>query len=293
MFKKKLLQFLPYFAVVVAGAVLYFLAATITNTKFSALLTSIAAAFFAIPLLFLFYELVKTYSHKKLNQEIFDYAKMQMDRELIYILMQLRKSAYILEEKSSSIKEIKTFLFLKMDELENQLKANKYLGFQVFKNWEISEKGLNELLKNPFILEKMKDENVISIISILKNLRALDSIQKIEDLYLVTNEVAKGYKIQSGAEININNRGLPDRYLLLKHLSEDKFVVCDFGDISKYNLEKCLKYYKINDDLLNYYAEAIFNVLNAINSWLETTGWEFIIDTKMFRMRSRLNKSIK
>ncbi len=286
MFKKILLKSLPYLAAIVTGVIFYFVA-TIVDEKYYDLLINIAAAFFAIPLLYSFYETAKSFSRKKLNKEIFDYAKMQVDRELLSILNQLQKIVYTLEEKDFSNEAINRFLSLKKEEIQNQLKENEYLGFQVFKQWEISEKGLHELLKNPFTLEKMEDEQVISVIKILKSLRTLQEIQKIEELYIETREKAKGYKVQSGIGMNPENKKLPDRHILLKHLSEDEFIVHDFGDIPKYRLEKCLNYYEINNKLLSPYAEIIFDLLADINGWLNTTGFEFVIDTKMFKMRGK------
>lgn len=286
MLKKKLLKSIPYFAAIIIGGIFYSLAAYLDETFYD-LLINISAAFFAIPLLYLFYETAKSFSHKKLNREIFDYAKIQVDRELLSVLNQLQKIIYTLEEKDFSNEAVNKFLSCKKDVLESKLKTNKYLGFQVFKHWEISEKDLHDLLKNPFILGKMEDEQIISIIGILKSLRALESIQKIDELYIETDEIAKGFKITSGREMNPENKKFPDRHMLLKHLAEDKFVVYDFGDIPKYNLEKCLKYFKVNDKIAKHYAEVIFDLLKDINSWLDATGLEFIIDTKMFKVQGK------
>ncbi len=285
MFKKILLKTLPYLVALIIGFILYFLSSL--NIKLHDLIINIATAFIAIPLLYFFYETVKSFSHKKLNKEIIDYAKMLVDREFLSVLNQLQKIVYSLEKKEFSSKAINNFLSLKKEILENQLSTNKYLGFQVFKHWEISEKALQELLKNPFILEKMEDEQIIAIISVLKCLRELDSAQKINELYIDTHEVAQGYKLESGKDMNPENKEFPDRYILLKHLSKDEFIVDDFGDIPKYNLVKCLKYYKINTKLLSYYIEIIFVLITGINSWLKVTGFEFIIDTKMFRIHGK------
>lgn len=257
MSKKILLKLLPYLAAIITGGIFYFLAIEL-DQKYYDLLINISATFFAIPLLYFFYETAKSFSHKRLNREIFDYAKMQMDRELLSILNQLQKVVYTLEEKEFSSKAINKFLSLQKNEIVTQIKENKYLGFQIFKNWEISEKGLHEILKNPFILEKLDDEQIISIISILKGLRQLESIQKIDNLYIDIKEKAEGYKVQSGIGMNTENKKFPDRYMLLKHLDKDKFIVYDFGDIPKYNLEKCLNYYEINNKLLHVYSTIIF-----------------------------------
>ncbi len=283
MTKKYLLKFLPYLVAITTGGIVYLLAIFL-DAKFYDLLINVAATFFAIPLLYFFYETAKSFSHKKLNKEIFDYARMQVCRELLLILNQLQKIVYTLEEKDFSTKTINKLLSVEKGEIKNQLKSNKYLGFRVFKHWEVSEKGLHELLKNSFILGKMEDEHIVSIINILKSLRALEAVQGIDELYMETGETSKGYKVQGEIDMNLGDRKFPDRHLLLKHLSGDKFIACDFGDIPRYNLEKCLKYHKINNNIIDHYAEVIFILLKDINSWLNTTGSEFIVDTKMFKI---------
>jgi hypothetical protein len=284
MFKEKLLKLIPYFAAIITGGIFYFLA-VLLDERFYDLLVNISAAFFAIPLLYLFYETAKSFSHKRLNREIFNYAMMQVDRELLSVLNQLHKIVFTLEEKDFSNKAVNEFLSCKKEDLENKFQTNRYLGLQVFKHWEISEKGLHDLLKNPFILEKMEDERIISVINILKSLRDLEAIQKIDELYIETDEIAKDYKIQSGIEMSSQNKKFPDRQMLLKHLADNKFVVYDFGDIPKYNLEKCLKYFKVNNKLTKLYVEVIFDLIKDNNCWLNTTGLEFTIDTKMFKIR--------
>lgn len=281
--KKILLKSLPYLAAIIVGAIFNFFA-NVLNSDYYDLLINISATFFAIPLLYFFYETAKSFSHKRLNSVIFDYAKMQIDRELLSILNQLQKVVYAFVEKDFSNEGVNKFLSFQKNEIENQIKQNKYLGFQIFKDWEVSEKGLHKILKNPFILEKLEDEQIISIIDILKSLRQLELMQKIDVLYIDTNEKAKGYKIQNGIEMNPDNNKFPLRCLLLKHLDKDKFIVCDFGDIPKYNLEKCLNYYEINPKLLEAYSAVIFDLLNDINSWLDVSGKEFLIDEKMFKM---------
>lgn len=286
MIKKKLLKLLPYLAAIITGVIFYFLAIDL-NENFYDLLINISATFFAIPLLYFFYETAKSFSHKKLNKEIIDYAKMQADRELLSVINQLQKIIYTLDEKDFSQEKINKLLSINKEEIEGQIRKNKYLGFQIFKHWEVSEKGLNELLKNPFILEKMEDEQIISLINIFGSLRSLDMIQKVDKVYLETGEISVGYKIISGEVMNPENKKYPDRQLLLKHLSQDKSVVYDFGDIPKYNLDKCLNYYKVNDEIVEHYAKVIFDILHDINLWLDATGKEFVVDIKMFRIRGK------
>jgi len=117
MFKKILLKSIPYLAAIITGGIFYFIA-TCLVANLHDLLINIAAAFFAIPLLYFFYETTKSFSHKKLNKEIYDYAKMLVDRELLSVLNQLQKIVYTLEEKDFSNEAI-----------------NNFLSERVWKNW--------------------------------------------------------------------------------------------------------------------------------------------------------------
>lgn len=283
------LKSLPYLAAIITGGFFYLLANEL-NSVYYDLLINISATFIAIPFLYLFYETTKSFSTKKLNREIFDYAKMQIDREIMSTLNQLQKMIYTLDEKTFTTKSITNLLSMSEKEIKNEAEKNKYLGFQIFKNWEMNEDTLHEVLKNPFILEKLENKQVISIIKMLKSIRNIEYIQKIDGLYLDTNEKTEDYIIQNGIELN-SKTPFPQRYLLLKLLEKDKFIVWDFGDIPKYNIEKCLNYYKINSEMLDVYSKAIFELLETINFWLESTENEFIVDTKSFKFK-RVNNII-
>jgi len=281
--KKTLFKVFPYFASILAGLLFYFIGIKL-GENFKGLLINISAAFFAIPFIYLFYKTAHKFSKKKLNKEIFDYAKMQVDREILSIVNQLSKIVYPLEERDMSLKGINNFLSIKKDEIKEYVSKKEYLGFQVFKKWEVSEEKLHEILKNSYILNRLEDEQIIAIIILIKNLRYLEQIQKIEDLYIKTDKKASPFKIVSGKELNEKNIKFPDRYILLKILSDNKFLVVDFGDFPHYDADKLLQIFKINEKYLEVYADAIFDLVSDINNWVKLTGEQFLVDTKMFRL---------
>ncbi|HEY55251.1 MAG TPA: hypothetical protein G4N91_03100 [Dehalococcoidia bacterium] len=281
---KYLLKATPYLISVIVGLVLYFIGLNLSENV-RVLFTSLSAAFFAVPLLYLFYQVAQNLSKKRLNKEVFDYAKMQVDREVLSVTNQLNKIVYPLEEKDFSFKGINDFLSIKKDNLTELLVKNKYLGFQVFKEWKVNKGNLDDILKNSYILASLSDDQIISITLILKGLDTLEEIQRIDDLYINTGEKATSYKIVAGKEMNKANMKFPDRYLLLEDLGDDKALVADFGDFPLYKVEKLLYYFKINDNYAKGYAEIIFQVITEINNWLNLTGREFVLDTKMFRLR--------
>jgi len=184
--RKALLKILPYLSSILAGVLFYLLG--MQSKKFRDLFINISAAFIAIPLIYLFHQTVEKYSKKKLNKEIINYAKMHIDREVLSLINQLSKMVYPIEERDFTLKSINKFLSLKRDDLKKIISKKEYLGFQVFKKWDVSENNLHEILKNPYILNKLEDEQIITIIQLLKSIRYLEQIQKIKDLCVETEK---------------------------------------------------------------------------------------------------------
>ena len=254
------------------------------NPDIKGLMHGIAGSFLSIPALYLMYELSKNYSQRRLNKELFDYAKMQIDRDVLSIINQLMKVVLSYEEVSMSPESIRSFLSQTESGLATTMKTNEYLGFQVFKNWSITERNITNILENSFILQHLDSDQLIAIIDLLKEIRSFEFMPtNIDDLYIATDKTAKGYKLESGKNLNDRNTEYPDRYLLLKHLEGDKFMVRDFGDFALYQKGKLLQIYRVNDKYLSHFAASLFSLINSISLWIKLTGYEFVIDTKMFR----------
>jgi len=280
--RKAFLKIFPYLSSILAGVIFYLFG--IQSKDFRDLFVNISAAFIAIPFIYLFYQIAEKYSKKKLNKEIIDYAKMQIDREILSLIIQLSKIVYPIEERDFTLKGINKFLSLKRDNLKKIISKKEYLGFQVFKKWDVVENNLHDILKNPYILNRLEDEQIIAIIRLLKSIRYSEQLQKIKDLYVETEKKASSFKIVSGKDLNEENVKFPNRYLLLKDLGDNKFLVADFGDFPQYNVDKLLKIFNINNKYIDIYVDAILDIVNEINNWVDLTDSEFLIDTKMFRL---------
>ena len=277
------LKIWPYTAALVTGYLLYIVGNNMVGDA-KGLVHNIAAAFVAIPCLYVIYELAQRFSQKRLNKEIFEYGKMLIDRETLSIVSQLIKSVYSYEARDASFQGIQTFLSLEKINVKGLIEETKYLGFQAFKTWIATENKLHEILSNAFIVQRMDDEQIISVIALIKSLRRLEAVQKIATLFKITERKAKNYCVQSGKALTSLNKEYPDRYLLLKHLKDDKYVVTDFGDFAPYQSTKLLNICFVQPQFIDTYVDAICDVISDINRWLELTGGEFLIDTKMFRI---------
>lgn len=282
-----MLKILPYFISILIGSIFYLIGARFQN-NINNLLIDIASAFFAIPLIYLFYQATYDFSHKRLNKKIIDYVKIQIDREVLSIINQLHKIVFTYKEKDFSPKGINKFLSLNREKVNEIIVKNEYLGFQIFKKWKASENNIEKILKNPFILQKLEDEQVISIISIIQSLKSLGDYLRVSDLYIKTEKRIVLYKIVSSKEFNKEeNIEFPERYLLLKKIDENKFSVEDFGDFSLYDVDRLLQNFKINEKYLETFTDIIIGLIKEINNWCDLTNREFIIDTRMFRLPNR------
>lgn len=284
--KNLALKALPYVISCVAGAGFYFLGLLATG-DFRNLLMNISAALLAIPVILFFYEIVKSVSERRLNKEIFEYGKMQVDREAMGIVHQLMKIFYPLETIDFTFKNINKFMSLSKDEIRNVLKSNEYFGFQVLRSWDAYEENLENVLKNSFVVQKLDNDQVIAIIALLKSIRGLDAAQKAKGMFIATGKKETRYKLVRGEDINPENTKHPDRYLLLKHLKENYFQVIDAPDIPKYNEEKAFYTFTLNSEGLDYFTEVVADLITEVNNWVAITGNEFLVDTKMFRLGYR------
>lgn len=292
--KKYILISFPYCICVIVGIVLFIIANTLT-VNYNNLIIGVSGTFFAIPCLYLLYETAQKFSNRKLDNELFYYAKMQIDREVLLIVQQLITMVYTSEKRNIfSVNALRKFLTLSKNEILKQIKENEYLGFQALKDWSVSTKNITTTLENPFILQRLENEQVISIVHILNCLTNLElTYERTSDLFVVTEKKVEGYKLQAGREINEKNIKYPNRYILLKHLSEDKYVVDDFGDFPNYQVPKLLKNCKVNNTYIESYADEIFFCKSAIKDWLDKTGGGINIDPKMcrsFRLRDNKNE---
>lgn len=273
---------LPFLIALVFGTVTYLIGLNL-NDNLKSLTHNISAAFIAIPFLYYIYEISKMFSERKLNKEIFDYIKMQVDGEVLSVINQLMKSLYTYDNHDFSNKGINDFLSLNKSTLQSHIDNNKHLGFQVLKQWGSNETKLHELLKNTLLLNHIGNEQLIAIIKIIKSIRDIEHFQKANDMYFQSEEVNEKYLTIKGTEINEDNIEFPNRYILLEKIDGNKSIVKDFGDFEHYKKDNMLKTYTLNKKYKTYYIESIFEFITNINIWLQCSGNEFIIDTKHFR----------
>jgi hypothetical protein len=217
-----------------------------------------------------------------LNNDLFDYLKVQIDTEILSILNQLHKIFYNYKKRQFTYESISKFVQFNAKELIQLLNDNEIIGFKIFKKWEETENNLHAILEKPFFAKNLDDKSTSIIINLIKDVSTLDMIHRNHRNFTVTNRTDKDYKIVHGTDINIQNQRYPDRYLLLDKANQ----VRDFGDFRHEDIKRLFDIYIIPENYKNQYCKIVYETLHTINMWLEATGWEFIIDTKSYKRRS-------
>jgi hypothetical protein len=282
--KSHILKAIPFITSATVGVLLFYLSSEF-NDSLKELILNLSASFIAIPLIYLFYRLAKNFSERKLNKEIFDYSKMLIDTEVLSLINQLGKFIYPMYTFSMTKESVNNLCKIKKKGLIDILSEGQYLGFQIKKNWDVAINNIQEKIINNNIINKLDNERLSVIIELLKVLISFRNILKPYSYFENKGTIINKYKIIPPSAIRSpENQNLPDRYILLTKIDDDKGVVTDFGDFRKYQSENLLALHKFKPDYLQPICEEIFQIMATINKWLSLTDYEFILDFDMFRM---------
>jgi hypothetical protein len=217
---------------------------------------------------------------KRINDEL----KVEVDTEILSTLNHLFKILFNTSEKQFSFSIVSEILEYTSEKLNVLLEGKKILGFKIYKNWSETENKINILLDKPLAKYALDTEILNSIVSIIWKIKDLEHTLNSYSLFKEINEESKNHKITNGTEMNPENAKLPNRWILLRHLNEDKFLVEDHGDFTP-SLDKklLLKYFVIEKGAIPFLSKAILNLFEEIKKWLDLSDNEFIVDEKMFR----------
>jgi len=276
--KRILLRILPYFISIFVGLLLYFIGLK-QNENFKSLLLNISAAFFAIPLIYLFYQIARNFSQKQLNKEIFYYAKTQVDPDILSILLYISKLLYGVKEGRDGKYWGRLFDIAKK-EIAKILEERKFLGFQILKISVETRKYFSTVLENNFILSRFEDKHIRILIGLIKSLSKLEEIFLNQDNLntLKDDKDISAFKVIKRNEMNPLNERLPNRYLLLKQIGNiGRAVVEDFGDFRENDISRLLLYYSIQSDILDLVTNQIYKILDLIRQWIQLTDKKLIL----------------
>lgn len=225
--------------------------------------------------------------HKKgnLTNKILDFLKKDIDNEILGLLSHL---LLIVNDKASQdlFAAIQGFLNMSKNDLYKALKNKKILGFYLLKLFNDYENKIynhiNKALSSPYYNREVLN----SLINIYEWFAEYDKFKRIyfSKLFIKSEEKDDRFIVVKGSGLASNN--LPERYILMEKLDDEKRIVRNFGDFPIAYIPVLTNYFTINDESLDKYCNILYLLIESINKWLNITNNEFIIDfTKQFRIK--------
>jgi len=219
-----------------------------------------------------------------------DYLKVQVDTEILTFINHLNKIVFGYSGDRSLV-YVSRFMNLKDTEIKEKVENNIFLGFQVFKRWEVNETNLQKIADKAILSYYHGKEIAGVIIKLMRWAGGFDnfnSTRTTPDLFIPIEAKTNDYQAVNGSSINPKNTEFPDRFILFKKIDTEHTKVEDFGDfIERDKINGLTATYKINPDYLEFYIHKIRDFINIVEKWLDLTNGEFIIENnKMFELKS-------
>ncbi|MFB1100376.1 hypothetical protein [Terribacillus sp. JSM ZJ617] len=223
-----------------------------------------------------------------LYDDLNDYLKMQVDTQILTVIKNLDYIIYGYDGESSFDKYSR-LLSMEYSDIKDVLGKRRFLGFQVFKNFEKIEKELTTILMNITASAYFKKEIGVSIVNLIRWINRFDkfnSLRQSPDLFVTSGEKTDKYRVLFGPDINPQNEEI---YLLIKVIDDSHGQVTDSGQFQeKQKVDQMLDYVSMNKNYIEIYAGLLYEFIQLINKWLSLTNGEFIMDNlKHFEFRYR------
>ncbi|HLO53139.1 MAG TPA: hypothetical protein VK169_02565 [Saprospiraceae bacterium] len=215
-----------------------------------------------------------------LFDKIDDYVKQKVDTEILTIAGHLGKMLFGYKGKSAP-ELLQLVTYLTDEEIEKAIKSQKLIGFQVFKNFQVHERKFREIADiaiSSVHQNKEMARPLVELVGWVARFEALNSPRNNDNWFKEIKETSKEYRVVHPSQMDKNDN-LPNRYILLKTIDEEKGIVTDFGDfIYKPRIQKLINFYTIDENNLSTFVSIIRHFNNAVDDWLNLTNGEIIID---------------
>ena len=224
--------------------------------------------------------IIKIHDNGGLFDKIDDYIKQKVDTEILTIAGHIGKMLFGYKGKSAP-ELLQLVMNLTDEEIEKAIKSQKLIGFQIFKNLQVHEKKFREITDNAISSVHQNREMarpLVELVSWVARFDALNSPRNKDTWFKEIKGSTKEYKIVPPSQIGKNDN-LPNRYILLKKLDDEKGIVTDFGDfIYKPWIQKLTNFYELNENNLTTFISIIRHFITAVDDWLNLTNGEIILD---------------
>jgi hypothetical protein len=259
-------KIIPYISLGLASVALYILLKSTTDVNFQNILLGLFSSSVYFFIAYLFYDLVRQVIIKKEKKYLTDYIKNKISNDIFVSLYFLKKIIHGYNLETNKLDYILNQVNYTKSELDNAIKNQSYLGFQIFKNTDEVRSMFSDAINDNLILKYSSHIDSISILRISNNLAKLEIILKNDNNFEKCAETGIEFKTVNGKEINPLN---DEKYLLLKKTAiEDRFVVYDSGFFDKDIIEKLLNRYVLKQEASKKVSTLLYETFSLMKYWL-------------------------
>lgn len=257
---------IPYISLAVVSLVIFIVSKFILDSQIENILLNVFsnAVFFFI--VYLFYDIIKELLLVKERKYLDDYIKNKISNDIFVALYYLKKIIHGYNLETNTLKNIFSIVDYSKTEINNSVKNQSFIGFQIFKNTDEVRSLFADALNDNLILKYSSHVESINILRIVNNLAKLESILKNESNYDKSAEKGIEFEVVNGKVLNPIN---DDKYLLMKKTSYDnRFVVYDSGFFEKEKIDFLLNRYILKEKFSEEVSNILFETFSLMKRWI-------------------------
>lgn len=263
---KNWLRIVPYISLGVISLVIFILSKFISDIQMQNILINVFSNSIFFFIAYFFYDIIKEIIRIRERQYLDEYIRNKISNDIFVALYNLKKIIHGYNLDTNTLKTIFAIVEYSKIEINNSVKNQSYIGFQIFKNTDEIRSLFTDALNDNLILKYSSHVESINILRIVNNLTKLESILKNELSYDKSAEKGIEFEVVNGKALNPSNE---DKYLLMKRTSyENRFVVYDSGFFEEEKVNALLNRYVLKEEISKKVSDIIFETFSLMKHWL-------------------------
>lgn len=259
-------RILPYFTLGGITIIIFILSLVIENIQVKSILLNIFSNSLFFFIVYLFYDNIKRILRVKERKYLDEYIKNKISNDIFVTLYYFKKIIHGYNLETNRLKTIFSIINYSKLEIENSVKNQNYLGFQIFKINEEVRSLFSHALNDNLILKYSTHNESINILRINNNLTKLEALLKMENAYSKSAEKGIEFEVVNGKEINPQN---DDKYLLMKKtVHNNRFIVYDSGFFEYEKKELLLNRYVLKEKNSKEISNLLFETFSLMKYWI-------------------------
>jgi len=259
-------RIIPYITFGVASVIVFMLSQLPLDDKYQNILLGVFSNSIFFFILYFFYDIIKQIVLMRERKYLDDYIKNKIANDIFVSLYYLKKIIHGYNLETNTLKNIFAIVNYSKEEINNSVKNQNFLGFQIFKNTDEVRSLFSDALNDNLILKYSTHVDSISILRIANNLAKLETILKTETNYEKSAEHGIEFEIVNGKDLNPEN---DEKYLLMKKTSHiNRFVVYDSGFFENEKKDLLLNRYILNDKCSTEVSSLLFETFSLMKHWI-------------------------